>query len=122
MPVGFLGAYLGFLEVSLLGSLLGGFIGYGFLWIVNVIFRHIKKREGIGLGDLELLGMIGAFTGPFGVWFTVLIASISGLIIGGVYLLFVKKTRGEPIPFGPFLALGATIFFFFKPQIMMWVF
>jgi prepilin signal peptidase PulO-like enzyme (type II secretory pathway) len=63
---------------------------------------------------MELLAMIGAFLGPVGVWFTILIGSLVGVLIAGFYILITKKDRYTQIPFGPFLALGATIYFFFK--------
>ena len=65
--------------------------------------------------------MIGSFLGPLGVWFTLLIGSLSGLLVGGGYLFFVKRDKGRRIPFGPFLALGATLFFFFKNTFIVWL-
>jgi len=118
IPVGLLGAFTHSLNISLVESIVGAVLGYGSLWFVAKTFLWLKKKEGLGEGDMELLALIGAFLGPLGVWFTVLSGSLIGLLIGGTFLLTVKKKLNIAIPFGPFLALGATLFFFFEQQII----
>jgi leader peptidase (prepilin peptidase)/N-methyltransferase len=120
IPVGILSAILGYSFVPVLGSVAGAIIGYGSLWLVGKIFYYFTKREGIGVGDMELLGMIGAFLGPLGVWFSVFIGSLTACLIGGTYILITRKGRYAKIPFGPFLALGATFYFFFS-WILLWL-
>lgn len=119
IPLGLLFSFLGFTQINLLQSMIGAVVGYGSLWIVAKIFKLITKKDGLGVGDMELLGFIGSFLGPLGVWFSILIGSFAGLLIGGSYLLFAKKSKMTPIPFGPFLALGATIYFFFKSYLIL---
>ena len=114
IPVGVIAAFLGFSFVSPLGAIIGAALGYGILWVIAKLFFYFAKREGMGEGDMELLGMIGSFLGPVGVWFTLLAGSIAGFLIGGVYMLISGKGRYAKIPFGPFLALGATLYFFGK--------
>lgn len=110
-PVGIVTAGLGFLHISLLQSILGTITGYASLWLVNFVFKKIRGIDGIGEGDMELFCLIGAFTGLLGLWHTLLIASVTGSIVGGITRLIKKKTRLDDantmIPFGPFLALGA---------------
>ena len=113
IPVGVLASAYGFTKVTLLESVLGILIGYGFLWLVACLYRQIRGKQGIGIGDYELLALIGAFLGPLGVWFALMIGSLSGVVIGALYLFFAGKGRESRIPFGPFLAFGAIIFFFF---------
>lgn len=113
VPVGILCSLFGLTRIVFWESLVGALVGYGLLWAVAVLFKYWTKKDGLGVGDMELLAMIGSFLGPLGVWFAVLIGSISGLVIGGGYLLLTKQGRDTRIPFGPFLALGATIYFFF---------
>ena len=105
-PVGIVAAGLFLLHISLVQSLLGAVIGYASLWLVNVIFKKIRGMDGMGVGDMELFSMIGSFIGPVGLWHTLLIASITGSIVGGLMRL-IKKDTQPMIPFGPFLALGA---------------
>jgi leader peptidase (prepilin peptidase) / N-methyltransferase len=75
--------------------------------LVIWVYWLLRKREGMGGGDVKLLAMIGAFIGIGGVFMTVLIASVVGTMVG----LFVMFRKGDnttmPIVFGPFLSLGA---------------
>ncbi|MBD3273189.1 prepilin peptidase [Candidatus Dependentiae bacterium] len=114
VPLGLISAHLGFLKISFNQSLFGAIIGYGILWLVAFLFKFFTKKEGLGTGDMEIMALIGSFIGPLGVWITILIGSLTGLFIGGSYLLIAKKDQSEKIPFGPFLVLGAVVYFFFK--------
>lgn len=107
VPVGLIGSALGVLPVTLQGSLLGGAIGFGSLWLLGTIFRMALGKEGIGEGDRELLGVLGLFFGPLGIWSIMMIGSLTGAIAGISYLLLTGQGRDTRIPFGPFLALGA---------------
>lgn len=113
VPLGMLCAYLSIIKIDLLESLIGAVLGYGILWSVAKVFYLLTNQEGLGVGDMELLAMIGSFLGASGVFISLLIGSLSGVSIGGIYLLISKKGKSTKIPFGPFLSLGATIYFFF---------
>lgn len=112
-------AYLHLLPIPLLQSVLGALSGYLVLWGINKFFFLMTKKEGIGQGDMDLLALIGAFTGPLGCWITILMASITGSIIGIISTLAYKKTFQSKIPFGPFLALGAFIYLFFNKELLL---
>jgi leader peptidase (prepilin peptidase)/N-methyltransferase len=118
VPIGIIGAFFSFTGISFYESLSGALIGYGVLWLIAFIFKLCTKREGMGIGDMELLAMIGSFLGPWGVWFTLMISSFSGLAVGALYLVFTKQSTLTRIPFGPFLALGAFIYFFFEKNLI----
>lgn len=105
-PFGIVAAGLMLLHISLLQSVLGAALGYASLWLVNFIFKKVRGMDGIGVGDMELFCMIGAFIGPIGLWQTLFIASISGSMVG-ITMRLLKKEAQIMIPFGPFLALGA---------------
>lgn len=113
VPLGLILAYFNFTQISFKESLLGAFVGYFSLWLIAKLFKFFAKKEGLGVGDMELLAMIGSFLGPLGIYFSVLIGSITGLIFGLIYLLVTKKDKQTPFPFGPFLSLGALFYFFF---------
>lgn len=117
VPLGFIFSYVGLLEITLQSSILGAVLGYGLLWIVAYCFKFLTKKEGMGVGDMELLALIGSFFGPLGAWMSVMVGSFSGLLVGSVYLFINKQSRTTRIPFGPFLALGAIIYFFFSFQL-----
>ncbi|NIO15984.1 MAG: prepilin peptidase [Deltaproteobacteria bacterium] len=109
------GLVAGFFIVSfLLGkgwkfSATGIVVGGGILYFTALIYEGITKREGLGGGDIKLLGMVGAFTGYKGAILTIFIGSVIGTLFG-VYLMV--KEKGDlktAVPFGPFLAGGAVI-------------
>ncbi len=118
IPLGLAAAYFDLTCISLTHSALGALLGYGLLWVVAFAFKRATGKDGVGEGDMELLALIGSFLGPLGVWFSLMIGSLSGLVLGTVYLLLAKKQRSTRIPFGPFLALGAVLYFFFYPTMI----
>ncbi len=115
VPVGWLLSYLGFTSIGLFDSVLGAFFGYGLLWAVNVFYCYLAKKEGVGIGDMELLAFIGSFFGPLAVWYSLMIGAVLGLCGGGLYVLVARKGKDVHFPFGPFLVLGVAIYFFFEP-------
>lgn len=82
--------------------LLGAALGYGVFWAVEILYRLIRKRDGLGRGDAKLLAAGGAWCGAWALPAIVLIASVSALI----YILPKSEPRDTRIPFGPFLAIG----------------
>lgn len=103
---------------GMLDSIYGIFLGGGILFAIAYGYQFLRKREGMGGGDIKLLGMIGAFCGIKGVIFSLMSGSLIGTIVG-VPLMFIKgKGTGYAIPFGPFLSLGALIFVFAGDRII----
>ena len=74
----------------------------------------------MGGGDIKLLAMIGAWMGWKALPVIILISSLGGLLIGGGSLLLTGQGYRVKIPFGPFLALGALIYFFFGYELVAW--
>ena len=96
-----------------LSAALGAALGAGGLYLLAFLYEKIAKQEGMGLGDVKMLGMIGAFLGPSGVIVTVLLASLSGSVIG-VTLILARGGDGKTrLPFGVFLAAGSMAAWFF---------
>jgi leader peptidase (prepilin peptidase)/N-methyltransferase len=104
--IGVLCAAVG-LGPSLSASLIGLLFGGGFLYAVAAAYEMLARREGMGGGDIKLLAMIGAFLGWQGVLTTLLIASLSGALVGGLLIALRRLGSRSPMPFGPFLAAGA---------------
>ena len=94
-------------------SLAGILLGAGGLLALALLYRLVRRVEGMGLGDVKMLGMIGAFLGPWGVLVTVLLASVSGSLVGIVILARRGGDAMTRLPFGVFLAVGAIAAFFF---------
>jgi leader peptidase (prepilin peptidase)/N-methyltransferase len=103
-------------KASLGGILLGG----GLLWAVAEGYYRLTGREGMGGGDIKLLAMIGAFLGWRAVPVTLLLGSMSGAVIGGALMLIQRRNSRTPIPFGPFLALGAVCALFWGDALIAW--
>lgn len=95
---------------SLLDSILGLLAGPGVLMTVWWIYFKLRKREGLGLGDVKLLAMVGTCFGIFGAWFTTFIGSVIGSVCGIAFVLCRRNSMNSYIPFGPYLAIGATLF------------
>lgn len=119
IPLALLASALNLLDISLYESALGIVEGYLFLWIPALIFKFWRKKEGMGEGDFELMAGIGAFLGPLGVWFTLLIGSVIGSLLSIILAFKNKNFISQKIPFGPFLALGAFSYLFFKKLIFL---
>ena len=92
------------LTESALGAALPAFFLYGGGWI----FYKVRHREGLGLGDVKLIAMVGSFLGLRGALFTLILGSISGSLIGYGYIKFTGRDASQyQLPFGTFLGAGA---------------
>ncbi len=96
-------------QASLAGALLGG----GLFYLIGG-----ASRGGMGGGDVKLIAMIGAFLGWKGVLLTIFLAALVGSLVGIFLMVFMGKGRKDPIPFGPFLALGALLTLFWGGELM----
>ena len=108
--------------ISWADSLIGLVAGGGSLYLVATVYERITGREGLGGGDIKLLAMIGAWMGWQSLPLIVLMSSLSGAVIGSVFILSGGKGARTQIPFGPFLSLGALSYLFFGRQISLWYF
>jgi leader peptidase (prepilin peptidase)/N-methyltransferase len=114
--IGLIGAALnpdrGFLD-AVWGVLAGG----GFLWAVAYLYYAIRGREGMGGGDIKLLGWIGAVLGWKAIPVVILVSSIIGSIVGVMLALRTKEGMNHAIPFGPYLAGAALLYLLFGGQV-----
>ena len=98
-------------------ALVGAAAGGGTLLLVALGFLVIRRREGLGEGDVILVMLIGAFLGPVSLLFVFLASSLQGLLFTGVFWRRVRA-QGLRIPFGPFLALAALEWLFFSDLLL----
>ncbi|MGK5092657.1 A24 family peptidase [Deltaproteobacteria bacterium TL4] len=109
-------AWLCFFEPSfILPGVLGMLIGAGAFYFIGFFYETLRRRQGLGDGDAAVLGLIGLWTGWNGLHLVVLVAAISGLLIGVSRVVIQKQSlRDTPIPFAPFLCLGGAMIYFLK--------
>jgi len=92
---------------SLLEALAGAALPSFAMWCLGEAYYALRKREGIALGDVKMIAMIGAFLGLRGSLLALVIGSVSGAVIGLIYVLLARKSAATyPIPFGVFLGVG----------------
>jgi leader peptidase (prepilin peptidase)/N-methyltransferase len=90
-----------------LDALIGTVLGAGLLYGIAAAYYYVRREEGLGMGDVKMLAMIGAFLGWKAVLVTLVLSSFSGAALG---LALIAAQRGGmklALPFGTFLAVGA---------------
>ena len=101
-----------------LSSLIGILAGGGFLLTTAWVYEKITGVEGMGGGDIKLLGMIGAFLGWPSIPVTLFFASVLGSVIGLSLMLLTGAGRRLALPFAPFLCSGALLHLFFGNELV----
>ena len=76
------GNHITMLEIGMVNALLGAALGSLVLWGAAALYKLVRKREGMGMGDVKMMGMVGAFLGVRGAFLTILIGTFLGSIIG----------------------------------------
>lgn len=104
------------LRDSLLGVLLGG----GVLYAIAGAYYLWRREEGMGMGDVKMLAMIGAFLGWKAVLVTLVLSSFSGAAIGMVLIAVQRGGMKLALPFGTFLSLGALAAMFVGEPLVAW--
>ena len=103
-------------------SLIGIAVGGGLLFAMAEAYYRIRGQEGLGMGDVKLLAMIGAFLGWKLVLLTLILASFSGSLIGVALIASKRGDMKYALPFGTFLAIGAVVSAAWGSPIVDWYF
>lgn len=106
--------------LSLADALIGAAAASGLLWIVAEGYFRLRGREGMGLGDVKMMAMAGAFLGLQRGMLTILLGSLLGSLIGSAVIAFRHKGRDFELPFGTFLGAGAILVVFFGSATLDW--
>ncbi len=107
IAVGLAGALLGLTRVGPRDAVVGAALGWAIPWAIGQGYRLVRGREGIGMGDLKMLAMVGAFLGWQGVLFTLGVGSFLGAVTGVPYAWARGMGMQAALPFGTFLGLAA---------------
>lgn len=114
-------AYLPLWTLSLVNSLLGALVGGGFLWLVGWLWERVRGVEAMGLGDVKMMLMVGAYLG----WPLTLLSVFVGVLSGSLAGVGLMLKRGERdmqmmLPFGIFLGVGSLVSLLFGTWLIDW--
>ena len=99
--------------VSVLDAGVGAAFGAGSFWAVAEVYARVRGREGLGLGDVKMVGMLGAFLGLMGVMAAILVGCVAGSVLGMVWIWVRRhEAKNYELPFGTFLAAAGIVIAF----------
>jgi leader peptidase (prepilin peptidase)/N-methyltransferase len=97
------------LFVPLHDAVVGAAAGYLSLWAIYWAFKLLTGKEGMGYGDFKLLAALGAWLGWKMLPIIILFSSLVGAVVGIILIVFARRGRDKPIPFGPYLAAAGLL-------------
>lgn len=105
--------------------LLEATIGGGFtallLWVIAELYLRVRKREGLGLGDVKMMLTVGGFLGLPGALLTIFVGSVLGSVLGSLFIWFSKEDMDSyQLPFGAFLGAAALLVGLFGEHFFHW--
>ena len=108
--------------IPLAWSLAGLAFGFGLLWLVRWLGSKAFGREAMGMGDVFLMGAVGALFGPVAVIVTLILSSVFGSVVGVGMVLLSRARLGKfvAIPYGPYICLGCLAWMFRGPEMVEW--
>ena len=125
MVIGFLKSFDPNLNTNLfpnfLNSLIGGLFGFAIIWLIIFIYKKLRNKEGMGLGDAKLLSAMGFWFGWVSIPFIIFFSSAIALLSVIPDLIKNKKKLSSQIPFGPYLIIGNIIFITFVNKIKLFL-
>jgi leader peptidase (prepilin peptidase) / N-methyltransferase len=108
-------------SVSLIGAAIGALIGGGSLWLIGFLWEKVRGVEAMGLGDVKMMFMVGAYLGWRLAGLTIFFGVLSGSVIGiGIMVNRGKRNMQMMLPFGIFLGIGAIASLFFGHFVVEW--
>lgn len=109
-----------FLPPGIRSALIGAALGGGILWATGALYERVRGVEGMGMGDVKMLAMVGAVLGWPLMLLTLVFASFTGGLFGMALIAMRKDARTTAVPFGTFLAVGALVASLFGDGILSW--
>jgi leader peptidase (prepilin peptidase)/N-methyltransferase len=107
--------------VSLIGAVLGALAGGGSLWLMGFLWRKLRGVEAMGLGDVKMMFMVGAWLGWRLTVVTIFVAVLTGSL-AGIILVLRRGQRNLQVmlPFGIFLGIGAVVSLVAGSRLIAW--
>lgn len=107
--------------VSLIGAAIGALAGGGSLWLMGFLWEKLRGVEAMGLGDVKMMLMVGAYLGWRLTILTILLAALSGSL-AGVSMMLKRGSRDLQmmLPFGIFLGIGSIVSLLIGTRIIEW--
>jgi leader peptidase (prepilin peptidase) / N-methyltransferase len=106
--------------LSFADAIFGAAFGSGLLWLVSEAYFRLRGREGMGLGDVKMMLMAGAFLGTKRTLLTILAGSLLGSVLGVAVIVARRKEADYELPFGTFLGMAALLVVFFGTPVVNW--
>ncbi len=106
--------------LSFVDAILGAALGSGLLWAVSEGYFRLRGREGMGLGDVKMMLMAGAFLGAKRTLLTIFAGAVLGSVLGIAFILLRRKGSDYELPFGTFLGAAALLVVFFGTPVVNW--
>ena len=97
-------------------ALIGILGGAGSLLLISLFYTYVRKKQGLGLGDVKLLAVTGAFFGINGAFYTIFVGSLLGSLLGITLLLFGRGKWSSYLPFGPYLVAANLLYLFYAER------
>jgi leader peptidase (prepilin peptidase)/N-methyltransferase len=107
-------------DLNFRSALLGAVVGGGFLMVVYGAYRLIRRKEGLGMGDVTMMLMVGAYLGPMRTLFVLILASLLGAAVGVFLIVRRGKDFQFALPFGTFLAPSAFVAMLWGKDVVAW--
>lgn len=106
--------------LPVIGAVLGALIGGGMLLCAGQAFKWIRKKQGLGMGDVKMMAMVGAFLG----WRLAILTIFAGSFLGsfvGIFLILIRKADFQSrLPFGTFLGIASALALFYGFPSIRW--
>jgi leader peptidase (prepilin peptidase) / N-methyltransferase len=108
--------------ITLQAAVVGAVVGYLLLWGVKLAAERLLGKPALGVGDIHMMVLVGAFTGVAGMLLTLMLGSLLGLLVGAPLAALKRDgpVMGSYLPLGTFLAMGAAIAHIWGPAIIDW--
>jgi len=106
--------------ITLSQSFFGAALGAGLLLLVAKAYFYLRSIEGMGMGDVKMMGMVGAFLGWRSVLVTLFLGSLFGSLVGLVLMVARGKDLKTALPFGTFLGVAAVATLYTGPPLVDW--